>query len=172
MSFLKKIFGRTPDPKAEFVPLYRAVVAIARQPQWYADCGVADTEEGRFDMLSAALALVILRMEASADLRPSAALLTELFVEDIEGQLRQQGIGDPTLGKRMGKLMSALGGRIGVYRAGLAETGDEALVHAVERNVTFGDGGDPACVAARLRGLRGDLRERSDRDLLDGDLSR
>ena len=110
MSFLTKIFGRTPDPKAEFVPLYRAVVAIARQPQWYADCGVADTEEGRFDMLSAALALVILRMEASADLRPSAALLTELFVEDIEGQLRQQGIGDPTLGKRMGKLMSALGG--------------------------------------------------------------
>ena len=46
------------------------------------------------------------------------------------------------------------------------------LVHAVERNVTFGDGGDPACVAARLRGLHGDLRERSDRDLLDGDLGR
>lgn len=173
MSFLAKFFGRAPDPKAEFAPLYRAVISIARQPAWYAECGVADTEEGRFDMLSAALAVVILRMEASADLRPAAALLTELFVEDIEGQLRQQGIGDPTLGKRMGKLMSALGGRIGVYRAGLAQESGDSLIDAIGRNVSFNEGGgDSACVAARLRTFDATLRNLSDRALIEAKFAR
>ena len=172
MSFLAKIFGRAPDPRAEFVPLYRAVVAVARQPAWYADCGVADTEEGRFDMLSAALATVIVRMESSTGLHPATALLTELFVEDIEGQLRQQGIGDPTLGKRMGKLMGALGGRIGGYRAALAGDDDSALAQAIGRNVTFGETADPACVAARLRELHDTLLALSDRALLDAEFVR
>lgn len=172
MAFLAKIFGRAPDPRADYAPLYRAVVAVARRPAWYAGCGVADTEEGRFDMLSAVLATVIVRMETSAELRPAASLLTELFVEDIEGQLRQQGIGDPTLGKRMGKLMGALGGRIGVYRAGLAQADGEALAQAVERNVTFGESGDPACVAARLREFHETLRELPDRALLDAEFAR
>lgn len=172
MAFLAKIFGRTPDPKTEFAPLYRAVVAEARRPAWYAECGVADVEEGRFDMLSAVLAAVIVRMEASPELRPAASLLTELFVEDIEGQLRQQGIGDPTLGKRMGKLMGALGGRIGAYRAGLALDDGGTLAQAVERNVTFGESGDPACVAARLREFHEMLRELPDRALLAADFAR
>lgn len=172
MSFLAKIFGRTPDPRADFVPLWQGVVAVARRPHWYAECGVADTQEGRFDMLSATLATVIVRMEASDGLRPSAALLTELFVEDIEGQLRQQGIGDPTLGKRMGKLMSALGGRIGAYRAALAQDDDAALAEAAARNVTFGDGGRPACVAERLRLFHRTLAELTDRALLAAEFAR
>lgn len=172
MSLLAKIFGRQSDPRDRFVPLWRAVVGIAREPQWYAECGVADTQEGRFDMLSAVLATVIVRMERDEGLRAQAALLTELFVEDIEGQLRQQGIGDPTLGKRMGKLMSALGGRIGVYRAGLAEEGGARLTDAVERNVTFGEDGSAACVAERLRALHRALQATSDDVLLQGEIAR
>lgn len=172
MSFLTKLFGQTRDPKADFVPLWQGVVAVARRPHWYAECGVADTQEGRFDMLSAVLAAVIVRMGTSADLRPATALLTELFVEDIEGQLRQQGIGDPTLGKRMGKVMSALGGRIGAYRAGLAGSGDAALAEAARRNVTFGDAGKPGCVAERLRQFHHALADLSDRGLLDAEFAR
>lgn len=172
MSLLAKIFGRQTDPKERFVPLWRAIVAIAREPRWYAECGVADTQEGRFDMLSAVLATVIVRMERSESLRAQAALLTELFVEDIEGQLRQQGIGDPTLGKRMGKLMSALGGRIGAYRAGLADENDGPLIEAALRNVTFGEGGEPACVARGLRALHRALQDVSDGDLLRAEFAR
>lgn len=172
MSLLAKIFGRQTDPKDRFVPLWRAVVTMAREPQWYAECEVADTQEGRFDMLSAVLAMVIVRMERDEGLRAQAALLTELFVEDIEGQLRQQGIGDPTLGKRMGKLMSALGGRIGAYRAGLADADDAALTEAVTRNVTFGEGGSAACVAERLRALHRTLQETPDDALLRAEIAR
>ena len=89
MSFLAGIFGRRRDPRDDLVPLWRAVVAAARQPEWYAECGVADSEEGRFDMLSAIMAAVIVRMERDGQLHPQTALLTELFVEDIEAQLRQ-----------------------------------------------------------------------------------
>lgn len=172
MSLLAKIFGRQTDPRDRFVPLWRGIVAIAREPQWYADCGVADTQEGRFDMLSAVLAAVIVRMERDESLRPQAALLTELFVDDIEGQLRQQGIGDPTLGKRMGKLMSALGGRIGAYRAGLSDADGAALTDAVTRNVTFGEAGSATCVAERLRALHGTLQETPDDALLRAEIAR
>ncbi|AKM07813.1 hypothetical protein AM2010_1749 [Pelagerythrobacter marensis] len=172
MSILTKIFGRRSDPRDDLIPLWRAVVATARQPQWYGECGVADSEEGRFDMLCAALATVIVRMERDEDLHARTALLTELFVEDIEGQLRQQGIGDPTLGKRMGKLMSALGGRIGAYRTGLAAADDSALIEAVERNVTFAGTPDAGCVAQRLRTFHGALLEIADARFLDAEFAR
>ncbi|WP_338446335.1 ubiquinol-cytochrome C chaperone family protein [Pelagerythrobacter marensis] len=172
MAFLAKIFGRRNDPRDELVPLWRAVVATARQPEWYSECGVADCEEGRFDMLCAALATVIVRMERNESLHARTALLTELFVEDIEGQLRQQGIGDPTLGKRMGKLMSALGGRIGAYRAGFSAADDSALAEAVDRNVTFAGTPDPRCVARRLRAFHGALLGLSDAGLLNAEFDR
>jgi cytochrome b pre-mRNA-processing protein 3 len=173
MSFLAKLFHRQPDPKTALVPLWNAVVAIARQPRWYADCKVADTPEGRFDMLTAVLAVVILRMERNDWLRGGSALLTELFVDDMEGQMRQQGIGDPTLGKRMGKLMSALGGRIGAYRTTLGN--EAALTEAVERNMTFAEGGgtgDAACVARGLQALAHSLAACSDEAVLAGEFAR
>lgn len=171
MSFLSKLFHREPDPKADFVPLWQAVVAIARRPHWYAECNVADTPEGRFDMLTAVLALVILRIESSDNLRPAASLLTELFVEDIEGQLRQQGIGDPALGKRMGKLMSALGGRIGAYRA--ARGNVVALGEAVARNMTFAnEAGDAGCVAQDLADLSTKFDASSDDQILAAEFER
>ena len=172
MSFLAGIFGRRRDPRDDLVPLWRAVVAAARQPEWYAECDVADSEEGRFDMLSAIMAAVIVRMERDGHLHPQTALLTELFVEDIEAQLRQQGIGDPTLGKRMGKLMSALGGRIGAYRPGLSAGDEAALASAAERNVTFAGTARGECVARRLAAFHRRLQQPPDDRLLAGEIGR
>jgi len=132
------------------------VVEIAREKEWYRDCGVADTVAGRFDAITLILALVLIRMEREEALIEPSARLTELFVEDMDGQLRQGGIGDLMVGKHIGRLMSSLGGRLGAYRAALDE-GEEATIAAVERNVTLREGGDPALVARRARAFAAGL---------------
>lgn len=151
MSFLQRLFGRSTDPKEALRPLWHQLVKVARTRELYADCGVADTLEGRFDMLSTVLAIAMLRVERDPETVSASARLTELFVDDMDGQLREAGIGDPTVGKKLGKLVSALGGRTGALREALAQDGDTALVAAIERNVTFAEGGSAACVAPKLR---------------------
>lgn len=172
MSFLARLFGTAPDPREALRPLWHRVVEVAREPQWYATGGIADTVAGRFDAITLVLALVMLRMDGHDPLKQPSARLTELFVDDMDGQLRQSGVGDLVVGKRIGKLMSVLGGRIEALRAGLAETDDAALIAAIERNVTFGDNGDPAAVAAELRHLAATLAAVSDEALLAGEIAR
>ncbi len=153
MGLLARLFSSNRDDHAEVRPLWHTVVARARDPRWYSAGGVADTVPGRFDAITLVLALVLLRMEQDEDLRHKTARLTELFVTDMDGQLRESGVGDMVVGKQMGKLMSVLGGRLGALRDGLAQTGDAALAGAVERNVSLIESADPALVAAQLREL-------------------
>ena len=167
MSILARLFASRPDPRLALQPLWHRTVEIAREPEWYRDCGAADTLEGRFDLVAAVLALVMLRMESEPALAPRTALLAEFFVEDMDGQLRQTGVGDLFVGKHIGKLMSTLGGRIGAYRKGLAE-GRSELAAAVRRNVNLVDGAEPDALAARLDRLQARLAATSDEALLAG----
>ena len=153
MSLFDRIFRKPVDPREAMRPLWHRTVEIAREPEWYAQCGVSDTLEGRFDMVTAALALVMLRMETDPALAPHTAYLTEIFVEDMDGQLRQSGVGDLVVGKKIGKLMSTLGGRLGAYREGFADSGP-ALEDAARRNVTLTDDALAPKLAERLRALR------------------
>ena len=172
MSLLNRLLGR-PDPAQEQVrPLWLKVVEIAREPDWYARGGIADSVPGRFDAITLVLALVMLRMERDPALSAPSGRLTELFVNDMDGQLRQSGIGDLSVGKQIGKLMGALGGRIEAFRAGLAESEDAALIAAVDRNLTFGENGNPAAVASEIRVLSAALARLSDDELLAGKIAR
>lgn len=165
MSFLSKLLGTEPDPRERLRPLWHRIIEIARQPEWYADCGVTDSVAGRFDMITSVLSVVMVRVEAS-DLRAESALLAELFVEDMEGQLRELGTNDVVVGKRMGKLMSVLGGRLGAYRSALLAGDTERLAAAVERNTNFTDNGSAECVAKRLLALAGSLAKIDDEKLI------
>lgn len=151
----RKWFGGE-DERAPLRPLYAAVIAEARLPHWYETGAVADTIDGRFDMISAVLALVLVRMEALGEAAQlPSTMLAEVFVEDMDGQLREIGIGDIVVGKHIGKMMSALGGRLGAYRAGLAPGGD--LHGALLRNVYRGEAPAPAAmdhVAGALEALK------------------
>ena len=150
MSFFDRLFGRRNANEAAR-PLYNAVVAAGRQPHWYREGGVADTIDGRFEMIAATLALVIARLELEAEQRQRVAWLIELFVTDMDGQLREIGIGDMVVGKHVGKMMGALGGRIGAYRDGLREGSFES---ALVRNLYRGVEPDAAALehtAERLR---------------------
>jgi cytochrome b pre-mRNA-processing protein 3 len=156
------------------VPLYQAVVARGRAPHWYLDGAVPDTLDGRFDMIAAVLSMLLLRLEEKPEEQaraaaPSAAL-TEHFVDDMDAQLRQIGFGDMIVGKQVGRMMAALGGRLGAYRDALAG-GD--LGAALVRNLYRGDPPPPPALAhveRELRRLRTDLSATPLPQLIAGDL--
>jgi cytochrome b pre-mRNA-processing protein 3 len=154
LALLSRLFGERRD-RAALRPLYDALVAAAREPRWYREGGVPDTLEGRFDMLATLLALVLVRLEAEGeDAKAESVALTEIFIDDMDGTLRQIGIGDFVVGKHVGKLVGAVGGRLGALRDAL--TGGAALEPVVRRNV-FRDGPasdvQVAWVTARIRRL-------------------
>jgi cytochrome b pre-mRNA-processing protein 3 len=169
MSFLSRLFGTAPDPRETIRPLWHRVVELAREPSYYSDCHVADSVGGRFDLITAVLCVIMVRLEAG-EMRAESALLAELFVEDMDGQLREFGVNDVVVGKRMGKLMSVLGGRLGAYRGALVEQDRERMIAAVTRNVTFSEDANEAESAARvadkLLALCERLATRSDEELI------
>ncbi|MFZ1744225.1 MAG: ubiquinol-cytochrome C chaperone family protein [Pontixanthobacter sp.] len=170
MSFLSRLFGTAPDPKEEIRPFYSAIIGAARQPVWYLECGACDTIDGRFDMITNIMAMVMLRMESEPALMPASARLTELLVEDLDGQLRETGLGDPTLGKKMGKLMEAMGGRLGAYRTALAE-GRPSMIEAVRRNINLVEGAQGDAMADRLIAFSATLAALPDAQLLRGEFT-
>ena len=128
---------RTPPADA----LYRRIVALARTPDWYLAGEVPDTVDGRFDMVALVLGMVLLRLErdgvAQAQL---SADVTERFIADMDGSLREMGIGDQNVGKHVGRMVGALGGRLGAYREALADDAVAGLLpDALARNVYRGE---------------------------------
>jgi len=153
VSIFRRLF-RDGSDRASLRPLYDAVVAQARAPAWYREGRVPDTVDGRFDMIAALLSLVLIRLESDGEPgRSPAALLTESFISDMDGQLRELGIGDVVVGKHMGKMMGALGGRLDAYRRTI-DTSDNGLEDALVRNL-YRDAAPPpealAFVVTRLR---------------------
>lgn len=133
MSFFRRLFGRQASNDRP-VALYRAIVDHARRPDFYLVGAVPDTVEGRFEMVATMTALVLLRLERDGQaMGEPAARLTELFVDDMDGQLREMGIGDIVVGKHIGKMMALLGGRIAAIRDALA--GKEPLGAVLVRNI-------------------------------------
>jgi cytochrome b pre-mRNA-processing protein 3 len=150
VGFWRKLLGKSGERDA-LAPLYRAIVAAARRPVWYKAGAVPDTLDGRFDMVAAILSLVLLRLEREGEAgRAPAALLTEIFVDDMDGQLRQAGIGDIVVGKHIGRMMGALGGRLGAFRDGLVGAD---LDDVILRNLYRGEAPDPAALAVVRDGL-------------------
>jgi len=165
MSLLSRILHPRGDDRAYVRPLWHRTVELARDRRWYIECGVADTVAGRFDAITLMLALVLLRLERESALMPAAAHITELFVDDMDGQLRQNGIGDLSVGKHIGKLMGVLGGRLGALREAMP-LGIDALTPVIGRNLTLIEGADPSRAAVLALAFTRTLADTSDADLL------
>ena len=117
-------------------PLYERVVTEARRPHWYVEGAVLDTIDGRFAVLATLLALTSIRIEGGDEAAQRAGIeLTERFIADMDAEIRQLGIGDPTIGKQVGAMVGALGGRIGAWRRALSgeENWDEVTVRSLYR---------------------------------------
>jgi len=168
LPLIDRLFHRR--DRADGQALYTAIVAMARAPHWYLDGAVPDTLDGRFDMIAAILALVLLRLEGDPDGAVPSAHLAEQFVDDMDGQLREMGIGDIVVGKHVGRMMGMLGGRLGAYRDGLANGGlDDAIVRNVFRGEAPGAAAQ-AHVRERLFAFREALASTPTAALIAGDL--
>ena len=169
MTFLARIFGGRQEREA-YRPLYDAMVNAGRDPAWYVAGQVPDTIDGRFDMIAALMALTLLRLETDEErTRRPSVLLTELFIDDMDGSIRQLGIGDLKVGKHIGKMMGALGGRLTAFRSEIKAGGDFTAV--VSKNI-FHDAPPNAqaldYVSRRLRELHGRLQALPAEDILEG----
>ncbi len=138
---LKRLFQKPASP-ARLV--YEAIVAAARHPRAYAEWGVADTVDGRFDMISLHAFLVLDRLKGRENTFRQA-LVDELF-RDMDRSLREMGVSDVAVGKKVRKMAEVFYGRVAAYDRALTQD-DEALRQAIARNV-FPDG-------APLKGLDG-----------------
>jgi len=154
------------------LPLYQAIVAAARDPFWYREGQVPDTVTGRFDMLAAVTALVLVRMERldGDEARRDSVLLTELFIADMDESLLEIGVGDYSVGKHVGRMVGALGGRLSAFRE--ASTGND-FGPAVLRNIFHESPPSEEALAlasARLAAFDESLAGLSHGDLVDGRL--
>lgn len=167
MKSLLRLF-RTEPSVAQ--PLYDQVVARARHKHWFVDGAVPDTMEGRFGVLASLLALTDVRLERGEDeARRASVGLTECFVADMDAQLRQDGVGDPVMGKKVGALVGALGGRVGAWRR--AVDGDESWEAVAGRSLYRGHEVGEAALAhsvGELRRFWQGLEGRSDAALIGG----
>ena len=84
-----------------------------------------DTIDGRFAVLATITALVLVRLERGGDEAKRASVaLTERFIEVMESEHRELGLGDPTLGKTVRKLVGSLARRTGAVARSRADGGD------------------------------------------------
>jgi len=108
--------GLTAQP-ARGEALFAAVTAEARRRSWYVDGAVPDTLDGRFAVLATIMALVLVRLEREGERGHAASVaLTERFIQVMESEHRELGLGDPTLGKTVRKLVGMLARRTELWR--------------------------------------------------------
>jgi cytochrome b pre-mRNA-processing protein 3 len=123
-------------PATIIVSLYGAIVAQARQPGFYAELGVPDTLEGRFDMIVLHLALVMRRLRAGGQAEQEGMQeLFDLFCRDMDHNLREMGVSDLGVPKKMRKFGEAFYGRAAAYDRALDSADHQAIAEALSRNV-------------------------------------
>jgi cytochrome b pre-mRNA-processing protein 3 len=142
------LFRREPRGPDTISTLYGMIVAQARLPCFYRDYAVADTVNGRFDLIVLHLALVLDRLAQDPALQTLGQGIFDRFCQDMDHNLREMGIGDLKVPKQMRRLGEAYYGRAQAYRAAWAANDNGALVEALERNIY---GGSPSGSAAAPR---------------------
>ena len=126
--------------------LFQLAVAEAQRPDWFVEGEVADTVNGRFAVLATIIALLSVRLEAEETEGAQATVdLTERMVESLDAELREMGLGDPTLGKQVRRLVGAVGGRVERWRT-LTKT-DGSWSEEVRRSLYLDEPTGPDAVA-------------------------
>ncbi len=128
-------FRQPARPNDTAAELYGAVVAQARNPIFYAEGGIPDTAEGRYELIALHLFLVLERLKRTAkgaeDLR---RCLLETFVSDMDDSLREMGVGDLSVAKKVKRATGGLYERGMLYRLALAR-GEAASEKAVRNEI-------------------------------------
>ena len=152
--------------------LFDLCVREARQPHWFMTGGVDDSLDGRFAVLATVISLAIVRLErGSAEAVAASVALTERFVEAMDAEHRQLGVGDPALGKKVRKLVGSLERRVGVWRDAVAD--ETTWARAADASL-FPAGAPGPAESAQSAAAAGRLWARleavGDEELIQGDL--
>ncbi|MFC5386379.1 ubiquinol-cytochrome C chaperone family protein [Aquamicrobium segne] len=140
----KRLFGAKRQTNRQATDaLYGEIVAAARQPWFYLQWKVPDTPLGRFEMLSLHMFLLQYRLHGQAGpAKDMAQVLIDEFFLDVDHSLRELGISDVGVPKRMKRLAKMYYGRTAAYADALERQDDQALVAALKRNICPDEGGD------------------------------
>lgn len=142
--------GRGPSPPRAEAALYDTAVAQARSPALYAAMGAPDTAEGRFELLTLHVILLIERLKDSGDGAAAGARqgLFDIYIRNLDGALREMGVGDLAVGKRMKALGKIFYGRAAGYEAAFKALPDRSeLEGLIGRTILEGAGGDRGALA-------------------------
>jgi cytochrome b pre-mRNA-processing protein 3 len=117
---LRFLFRSLTAEPARGAELFAAVTAKAREPHWYVEGAVPDTIDGRFAVLATIAALVLVRLERfDEEGNGLSVALTERFIEVMESEHRELGLGDPKLGRTVRKLVGSLARRTDLWRSAI-----------------------------------------------------
>src|SRR5215469_7862288 len=142
-------FFRRGSRSSTIAALYGTIVAQARAAPFYRDYAVPDTVNGRFEMVVLHVVLVLRRIGSKGEGRQLGQALFDWFCRDMDGSLREMGVGDLAVPKKMRKIGEAFYGRQAAYAAALDAMDASALAAVLERNV-FGEGATGARGAVAL----------------------
>lgn len=160
--FWKSWFRASSADDSSFL-LYRNLVDQARSPQFYLNVGVPDTLDGRFDMIVLHMVVVMERLSAiGAPAKELSQKLFDVMFDDMDQALREIGVGDLSVGKKVKTMARAFYGRLGAYDDAFKDGSDEALIAALKRNVFREAEVAPErleALAAYLQSVRRALRE-------------
>ena len=150
---IRGLFARLTGEPTRGEALFDLVVGEARRPHWFVEGRVPDTVNGRFAVLATIVALTMLRLEGEGAAGEQASIaLTERLVESLDTEIREMGVGDPTLGKQVRRLVGAVSGRVDRWRPLLDS--DESWSDEIRRNLYLGEDADAAAVEHSERELR------------------
>lgn len=165
------LFRRLTDAPEQGTALFDAVTTVAREPHWYVQGAVPDTIDGRFAVLSTILALTLVRIEQFGDEGNELSVtLTERFITVMESEHRELGLGDPTLGKTVRKLVGSLSRRTALWRNASAGRADwtEATRDSLYKDEVAAGALDHSSAATKAFWAR--LQDRSLESLAAGDV--
>ncbi|MEK7265026.1 MAG: ubiquinol-cytochrome C chaperone family protein [Pseudomonadota bacterium] len=144
---LKTVF-RKDRVRSQAETLYAALAGRSRAPEFYAIAGAPDTPEGRFDLLSLHMFLIIDRLRREApETDRLVRLVQEVFFERLDSALREMGVGDLSVGRKIRGLAEAFYGRYAAYETGVRDESG-ALKAALARNVYGSDDAERALLLA------------------------
>ena len=148
---LARLFRRKPFER-EGYELYGAAVAAARAPAYYLDYAVADTLQGRFDLVGLHVALLIrrLRHDPAPEGQTLAQAVFDAMFNDMDVNLREMGVGDMSISKRVKRMWEGFHGRAQAYEAALDAADPQGLAEALIRNLWAGVAPDDATAPPRL----------------------
>ena len=153
--------------------LYGTIVAQARLPCFYREYGVADTVNGRFELLVLHLAMVLDRTAEDRQLQKLGQALFDRFCQDMDHNLREMGVGDLAVPKEMQRMGEAFYGRAQAYRTAIAAADGETLANVVLRNIYDGASQVPAAprrFADYIRCVARDLKAQPSGGFLSGEI--